>query len=395
MSKIPLFACIYLGVALGNLMSASRLHTLTGSFARVSVACVVVFPPAILSVGCDSAQIHVDDETQVEAPLAVDPDQLDFGLVGATRRFTHKITVTNSGRQKVNIHGFDRSCTCLSVQPESTEFAPRESQDFTLTLNLENIAQFDGQPQDFQVSLKPRIDDGAYKTVWQIRGRVQVNTQITPSIVSLGEKLALGSTGRTAKVDLLSKRPLRDLQVKSSSSAFTINTVQQPSVDSQTHYEIQVLPTSLATSTAGRFEEEIVLQAVSEDDNKPLTPVYVKAWWNVLDEVIVTPELVQLGVLDQEAIGKTQVAIYSPNGRSFEVQEIEQPDNIVITLVSSAPTKLVYEVRQTADCSGNIASPITFSIAVPSEKRELSLSTMIRSFRIANENETALHSIKD
>ena len=125
---------------------------------------------------------RVEESPDTADPLAVFPEDLDFGEVWETATLDRVVRVRNPGDIPVEVNQIRSSCNCLAVQPSSFVLEPGATRELHVRLDLRSKS--DQDLNDFHVHLSPVCNSTEFKIRWTLKGRVRRYLRVDDEIYS-------------------------------------------------------------------------------------------------------------------------------------------------------------------------------------------------------------------
>lgn len=218
--------------------------------------------------------------------LTVRDDNLNFGTVPARESFDWNLSVTNQSSAPVTVDRIRTSCSCTATGEKTLSFAPGETRQLHLTLNLTGNPNYSAPSRPFSVSVYLDSQAQNQSQHWIVEGRVEDLFLILPSSVDLGQSLR-GQRSAKKRLSISSKVPLRKL-TEVTSSDVSVSEVSGSSNKDFT-FEIDAAP----QKSVGMAKFHLLFNAISDDGRESQIPVY--AYCTVVDEIGCSPDSPMLG----------------------------------------------------------------------------------------------------
>ncbi len=110
--------------------------------------------------------------------LTVPGESLNFGTVWESDRFGWTLPVHNPSDAQVEITGFSKSCTCVSIQPERCVLAAGETRNVELMIDLSplKLDASESEIRNFELEIAPIVSASVRTSPtlpWRVRGSVK------------------------------------------------------------------------------------------------------------------------------------------------------------------------------------------------------------------------------
>jgi hypothetical protein len=145
----------------------------------------ILLVAGVASVGSVAWVFRPANSTPADAgPLVVAPEHLDRGAIWESPSHTIELPVENRSAEPVQVTGWARSCSCLSVEPERFTLAPGETR--TVRTELILTARGSGPEEEFEVYLTAMSGERAVSSRWALRGQVRSPLPAAPREIDFG-----------------------------------------------------------------------------------------------------------------------------------------------------------------------------------------------------------------
>lgn len=249
--------------------------------------------------------------------LSIASAYLDFGAATVQEDFLWKAPIENLSSHAVEVVGFERSCGCATVTPNSFTLAPGETQWLQIHLNLRSrdAFTFSGGEREFSVSLRPLVAKAMTPGApWVVHGRVQSPFRIVePKLCFPTGSLVAGREFEPLAFTLTPRAPIQDLTVALAKGSAAAEVSVEPRGSA---WRISLRPD--AALAVGVHDFRVVIAATALD-GVPLPRQTVRLTGRVVPDVTVEPPYLRF---DGRAASVQAVRLHSRTGAPFEVVDV-------------------------------------------------------------------------
>ncbi len=247
-----------------------------------------------------------NSKRSIPSKLSVPQDRLDFGTVWATTEFVWYLPITNRGSEPLDIIGFDQSCTCTSVRPESLNIQPGATE--TVKIRVDLISKF-RERTAFQITAKTRNPKGEVETqaAWTISGRVKM-------LLSFDGALHLPATSILAQplapieITVTATTNLDSLDAETDNPRFLAKAVR---IGATEQFKIQLI--SRSNLAYGRTDQAVTLIPKLAGEILPVTKL--RCTGSIERDVELVPATLLGGTRNLSEVWSEAVTVASRTGR--------------------------------------------------------------------------------
>ena len=238
----------------------------------------------------------------------------DFGVVPSNADLKYRIKITNKYKETVHIAAVIPGCSCAAGKLSKDTLLSEETAYLDVTMDTR---RFRG-PKETKLTIT--FNQPIFSEV-EIRVRAFINPDlmINPGAAEFGG-VAKG-TDRLLRLAVIYNgrgiSSIKDAVCKNPNVAVKLVEVRRDPFNANINYELHV--TIKGTAPLGEIREQVML--VTDDPNNRNIPVLVEA--KVEPEFVVTPELVNFGVLGPGEKKTMDVYIRSNKKQPFAIDKIE------------------------------------------------------------------------
>jgi hypothetical protein len=303
------------------------------------------------SEGQSEAQTAIQAATPPDGPL-IACKALNVGDVWESNKYLFDLPIRNTTAHELTVSGFETSCSCISVVPQSLKVLSGETASITLTLDLCSLLHDEPNViyRDFALQIRPIIDGPAKgQESWPIHGRVRRFFEFVPNAVSFGEFFPRKAEVRCRRFEVRCVEPVQDLKVVPGHRDASARVQAVPHAAGRFCVEVELGP----GFPSGQFEFGIDLET-STATGHVVTGV-IPVTGRLLDAVTLEPQIVVLGTRSVGDEVEQIVVARSRLNRALEFERVETSESdLEIRSDSSVKnTELVIRVRQRIAATGN------------------------------------------
>jgi hypothetical protein len=301
----------------------------------VVVLCLIAANRAGVWVARQVSGTRVGSTPQVPVLLAL--ESLDFGEIWESDAFRWPVVFQNVSDSPLTVR--DLAGTCFCTKPDGSEvwLEPRQKATVEFVVDLGQLrTDAPGDRRTVEVGIQANVEQPRKEAVlmrWSLRGTVRRHLTCEPPLVSLGEELVAGESGRALLFRIRPSVPVREVRVKRVPAGWSAHVVKAP--DRSVGY---VLHVTGGKSKAGTFADEFEFDAVAED-GRVLPRQWVRVEGRATEPVEVLPQPLELGVVPVGTVVRASLWLSTRGGQPLVVGEV----------VPNDPKARVASVRQVGE----------------------------------------------
>lgn len=249
------------------------------------------------------------------AALFVAPEFLDFGEVWVGEAFQLEIPIRNVSKEIIRIQGFDTSCACTSVSPQSLSLPPGHEQSILVTVDLTRLdrAAAASGGEKFEGWIAPRSNSWPNGFIrWNISGRVRYALLLGPPRLTLSTVQGTDFVAASVRVQALVPVDMIDAECPPEQAAVKVEQ------DQERHGKFLLTVEPRSDLQEGRHEFTVLLRPRAPNA-ATTTAVPVPVILDVQSDIATIPQTLALGLLDVGEEASESVVIHSRSGRSLRL----------------------------------------------------------------------------
>jgi hypothetical protein len=332
---------------------------------------LIVIGCAALAVAA-SRRLQIGSTDQLDS-LRIDPVSQELGLVPFQQEVEHDLRLLNTSSRHVDISGFQLSCSCIRVTPESLSIAPNSHSTVRLAIEyeldrLKRVNRHD--PIPISIKVVPLNKYGRpLSRPWDIKGSLQSWVTLSATSLTFGEvplpyNRQAGHAYHDITMRLEVDHKITAILPHSENPHLTVRSIDI-STDSKDDGRTIDLHCRLTTPERhGVFNSYILIRA-AHGDGSQLPPLRVPVYARVVSNVDTSPSTV---ILDDAQ--PVRLMLSSRGDEPMVVSKVSVADPAIVVRESTSDTafKAVYEVSATRSIA---LSHITFTVAFPNYANHL------------------------
>jgi hypothetical protein len=283
-----------------------------------------------------------------DAALVVDPQYLDFGDVWAQPDFRWTLPIRNTTGRDIRVDGFQVSCKCTSIEPESLVVPARGEASVSLAIDLTGAVASEplGKARDLSLHLAPVVEGGPpISASWTLKGRVRKALEVAPRAVFF-QSWELGTAGAAyvATVDLSAVEPLAQLRVDGNDYGHSVEVRQADEEGRRFEISLSLSPAFQRTD----FHHRLTITGIAKS-GKLLPPFALSVYGTTVPEIYAEPPDLLLGAipLGESLVGT--ICLKSASGTPVQLVDVPIPSSETeVSPLAEPPDAGVIRIRQTA-----------------------------------------------
>lgn len=293
---------------------------------------------------------------------------LDFGDAWAAPDFQWVITLTNPGRQDVNITHFQSTCRCTSITPQAVVIPAGESAPITLHLDLTSTG-----PQDittpvrpFEVSITATVSgSGVIQGPWVVNGVVRPPFVASQQEVRFAQLLVHGEPLASSSVTI---RPSTKAHRVHASCQPALATTAIRALQDET-FTLEVTPS--ASLPVGAFSIPVTI-SIDDESGQQLPSCAIFARGEIVSDIYALPSTIDYSIVAPNTRTSQSITLQTHLGTEFRVVDSESEDSNLQARSLEEPifaTRHHVEVSGTVSHQGSYRSGISLSIETKDGQR--------------------------
>lgn len=301
--------------------------------------------------------------------LVVEDKALDLERVWEDKHFELVLPIENRSGAEVSIEGFDTSCNCLSVTPESLVIPAGESREVRMKVDL-TMGNRGEAERDLSVSISPQVTNPLPgQKAWTLKGRVRTVLQLTPPQLSLGRTSVRAQAPLSKAVLVRTLIPLQELRAQLNSEFASVQVTRL----AETPDQFKVVVGARPGAGVGPLRFEVLLEPVAKSGERlPRTVLTVAGL--VTEDVCAVPAEVLLGARAMGSIVEENVTLVSLTKQRFEVAGIELDANCGLSIEPAEQNSLPYQkgflLKQRVEKTQQQSTTVTFRLRTNGDREE-------------------------
>jgi len=334
-------------------------------------------------------------ESESADALVVGNGGLDIGTIGWQRDYKKQLPITNRTDKDITITRFQRSCDCVSIDPESPTIPARSTRTVTLSLNLsprplESSSGPSPYRWPYSVSVIPELDSATEdslqgRIVWTLHGEVQIPWILSPATLDFGNELTNETDRSSQLVRVVCEHPVAHLDASCDERLATV--IIEEGDNERSCYLLRVTPQP--TLPLGRHDFNVELTGVSSDGKQLASPpIHVKA--RVKGAVEIIPESVAFGAKPFGETVSMDLLLCATTERHFQLKTVRgdssdlRVDEADAKNENAATLKHVLRVSQRISEMGQHSNDVVFVIGIANSNDVQEITVPVSYFGINN-----------